>query len=120
MANINSMQELLEASKPKIKKVKTAGYWGKDVYVRQFDAQGFSRFVTFIGGKDGFTSEQTAMVCVMSMCKSGGDLLVPPKQWEKAAKTLAKGDGAALNTVAMAALTVSGLTKSEADEAGKQ
>lgn len=120
MSNINSMKELFEASKPKTKKVKTAGYWGKDVYVRQFDARGFSRFVTFVGSDDGFTSEQTALVCVMSMCKSGGDLLVKEKDWDSAAKKLANGDGAALNTVAMAALQVSGLTKSEADEAGKQ
>ena len=120
MSNINSMKELFDAAKPKVKKVKTSGYWGKDVFVRQFDAQGFSRFVTFVGSDDGFTSEQTAMVCVMSMCKSNGDFIVPAKQWEKAAKTLAKGDGAALNTVAMAALQVAGLTKSEADDAEKQ
>jgi len=120
MKDFKSFDDLIVASAPKIKKVDTTKWLGAPVYVKEFDGEALGIFISLTQDKKNKSSESemTATVCALALCTKDGTLMVQRKDIKTAVESLLDRNAQGLNAISMAALTVSGLTGSELEEAG--
>ena len=118
---IDAIQKHRKTHPLKVSEVLLDG-WEDPFYVREMDAEAMAAFFAINRTNDGdgttFSVTNAANVIVLHLCDKNGRLLCKPDDREKAAQDLQSLRFQEVTQLATAALTVSGLTKTELEEAG--